>query len=357
MSKKFLYQQLAVWLLVILIVGACKSSTQNKITEALADQSQVLSDFFLENGDFINDPIVPAILNAAEVYSALQTANILVIDLRTPEQYAEAHIAGSIRIDAAEIIDYMTSEIEAAAFDKIIFVDNRGQVSSYVTAITRLLGFDHTYFIRFGLSSWNEAFAKSGWEMVINNFLEDKMETSSNPKASPSTLPLLQTKGTTAYQIAKEQAKHLLSQPPLSFTKTIEEVLDPDNNFYIVNYWPEAKYTNYGHLTGAIQYTPKKSLHPDQDLLTLPTDRPVIVYCFTGQHSAHVVAYLRMLGYDAYSIIYGSNSFLYETISKNEEKPGTFWSDLHKNNFPFVSGQQQIPEKIDVEIKSIQGGC
>lgn len=48
MSKKSLYQQLAVWLLVILIVGACKSSTQNKITEALADQSQVLSDFFWE---------------------------------------------------------------------------------------------------------------------------------------------------------------------------------------------------------------------------------------------------------------------------------------------------------------------
>ena len=91
----------------------------------------------------------------------------------------------------------MNSGIEASSFDKIIFVDNRGQMSSYATSITRLLGFDNTFFIRFGLSSWNEAFATTGWDMITSNVLEGKLEHEANEKAAPTTLPNLQTNGTT----------------------------------------------------------------------------------------------------------------------------------------------------------------
>lgn len=40
-------------------------------------------------------------------------------------------------------------------------------------------------------------------------------------------------------------------------------------------------------------------------LAKIPTDRQVVVYCYTGQASAQVAMALRALGYDAYSMQFG----------------------------------------------------
>lgn len=344
-------------LLIAVFFIACGSNTVTNVQQPAENQAQLLADYFLQNGDYINQETTPAILNAAEVYPMLANKNILIVDVRPAEQFVEAHIPGAINVQPADLVDFMLHRIEAPAFDAIVFVDNRGQVSAYVTAITRLLGFDNTFSLRFGLSSWNEAFATQGWDLAIGTNLEGKLEKTPHPQAAPTQLPALQTKGASAYQIAVEQAKKLLAAPSNSFLKTYQEVIDPANNFYIVNYWPIDKYLQVGHLPGAVQYNPKSSLHPEKDLRTLPLDRPIAIYCYTGQHSANVTAYLRMLGYDAYSLIYGSNSFIHETLKNNEKKAGHYWSDVHKNNLPLSGGKQETPAAIDVEVKSVLGGC
>ncbi len=55
----------------------------------------------------------------------------------------------------------------------------------------------------------------------------------------------------------------------------------------------------------------------DTFLNTLPTNKKIAVYCYTGQTSAHVAAYLRVLGYDAKSILFGVNGMAHDTM------PGT----------------------------------
>jgi rhodanese-related sulfurtransferase len=50
------------------------------------------------------------------------------------------------------------------------------------------------------------------------------------------------------------------------------------------------------------------------DLKTLPTNKPIAVYCYTGQTSAYLSAYLRLLGYDAKSILYGGNAMIYDLM-------------------------------------------
>lgn len=40
-------------------------------------------------------------------------------------------------------------------------------------------------------------------------------------------------------------------------------------------------------------------------LPTLPTDMPIGIYCYTGQASGQIVAYVQMLGYQAKSVMYG----------------------------------------------------
>ena len=45
-------------------------------------------------------------------------------------------------------------------------------------------------------------------------------------------------------------------------------------------------------------------------LKTLPTDKTIVVYCYTGQNSASIAAYLRLMGYDAKSLKFGANSMI-----------------------------------------------
>ncbi|MBK7630402.1 MAG: rhodanese-like domain-containing protein [Ignavibacteriales bacterium] len=101
------------------------------------------------------------------------------------------------------------------------------------------------------------------------------------------------------------------------------------SNYYIVNYWSEADYT-IGHIEGAIQYTPKVAFKLANDLKTLPTDKIIVVYCYTGQTSSFMATYLRALGYDAKSLSYGANNLFYDTM------PGTKWVDTECKNFPVV---------------------
>ena len=74
------------------------------------------------------------------------------------------------------------------------------------------------------------------------------------------------------------------------------------DDYFIINYFGEADYLGMGssgvpgHIPGAFQFTPYASMGIDQMLNNIPADMPVVVYCWTGQHSSAVVAYLNMLG-------------------------------------------------------------
>lgn len=75
-----------------------------------------------------------------------------------------------------------------------------------------------------------------------------------------------------------------------------------------------ADYATLGHIPGAKQYTPKADLKLATNLKTLPANQPVVIYCWTGQTSAAVASVLRVLGYDAKSLLYGSNSMIYDVL-------------------------------------------
>ncbi len=52
-----------------------------------------------------------------------------------------------------------------------------------------------------------------------------------------------------------------------------------------------------------------------EDLKTLPTDKTIVVYCYTGQTSANMAAYLQVLGYDAKSLLFGASGMFLDLIS------------------------------------------
>ena len=101
--------------------------------------------------------------------------------------------------------------------------------------------------------------------------------------------------------------------------------LGDEGDWYVVNYFPDTEY-NVGHLPTAKQYVPTASLSTTTTLNTLPLDKKIAVYCWTGQTSAQVTTSLAALGYDAYSVLYGVQSMCYSNAEINTHPyhtPGT----------------------------------
>ncbi|MFA6234039.1 MAG: rhodanese-like domain-containing protein, partial [Bacteroidota bacterium] len=86
---------------------------------------------------------------------------------------------------------------------------------------------------------------------------------------------------------------------------------------YVINYWAEADYLALGHIPGSYQYTPKADFKLSTFLKTLPTNKTIVVYCYTGQTSANVAAILRVMGYDAKSLAYGTNGLIWQRMKDN----------------------------------------
>jgi len=307
---KKLKKRTSVLLLIALFLGACNNgSKQNKIVldkSTIKSESQALLNFFESNGDFINSRAVPTLIEPENVFENLD--KYLVIDLRSNSDYVNGHIDNAINIPAKELLNYLEKTESAAAYEKVVLVSYSSQTASYSTSILRLLGYGNIYSMKWGMSSWNKLTA-GDWSKNISNKYAFKLEKKENAKPQKRNLPELKTGKNSVEKILYAQADTLLKLGLKRAKIKVDNVWAHPENYFIMNYWPKAIY-DLGHIPGALQYTPKKSLSSKAYLLTLPTDKPIVIYDYTGQHASFVTAYLRMLGYDAKILLYGANSFM-----------------------------------------------
>jgi rhodanese-related sulfurtransferase len=82
---------------------------------------------------------------------------------------------------------------------------------------------------------------------------------------------------------------------------------DETNDPYIISVRSAEDYAK-GHLPSAVWADPKALFTPE-GLSTLPTDRPIVVYCYTGQTASQVVSALNVLGYDASNLQFGMGNW------------------------------------------------
>lgn len=73
------------------------------------------------------------------------------------------------------------------------------------------------------------------------------------------------------------------------------------DDYYILDIRGEDTYA-LGHIPGAIEMT---AAEIDENLDALPTDKAIVVVCYTGQTASQTTGYLNVLGYDAYALKWG----------------------------------------------------
>lgn len=317
----------ALLLGVILFVSCSDDKTNPSI-----DESMVLAQYIEANGDYINTA-APAMIDAKDVKALMATAGkVHIIDVRAAADYAKGHIEGAVNVTIPEVLNYMKT-INASSFEKIVIGCYTGQSASYVTSMLRILGYNNAVTLKWGHASWHKDFDR--WSPNVGNSKATQMvKTATAKPAATNAMPSLTTGKTTGKDILEARAAAVIAEGYTPASISSDAVFANLSNYHICNYWPEAQYLDPGHIPGAMNYLPKTDFKTTTNLKSLPTDKTIVVYCYTGQTSSHVAAYLRLLGYDAKSLSFGGNGMMFDLM--NGKAGFTTWKESYVEGYDYV---------------------
>jgi rhodanese-related sulfurtransferase len=342
--KKQYYPIFFISFLVFLLVTGCtgkKTETrQLAVTEVknpvvIGNETSLMLKDLAENGDYVNSQFFPSLIKASIVKENLDK-NLLVIDLRSSKLFSEGHIKGAVNKKFEELPGYFETGIKPFEYDKIIMVCDDGQVSSYTTSLLRLMGYGNVYSMRWGMSAWNNRYAQQGWLKGVSGKYEARLENKVNERPSPSGMPELKTGMATGAGIGAARFSKLFEEGTGSIFISADEVFSNPQKYFIINLERKDKYED-GHIPGAVRYKPEATLGFTEEMASIPSDKTVVVYCGTGHNSGFATAYLRLFGYDARTLKYGNNSFMYDKMIK--QRTALSWlpfSSADVNNFDVV---------------------
>lgn len=319
--------------LLALSIGGCKESSTEPT--ASINEAQVLLSYLESNGDYMNTS-APSIIAAADVRTNMLSAPTkqYVIDIRAAADFAIGHIEGAKNVTLAGLLTHVKG-ITATNYDRIVIACYSGQTAAYGAALLRLMGYNNVYSLKFGMASWATQFATTTWKANIGNARANDFTATATAKNAAGDLPTISTGKTSGSEILEARVNELLTAGYSAATVNNSTLFTGLSNYYIVNYWTAAEYADPGHIPGAVNYIPKTDLKGSVALKTLPTNKPVVIYCYTGQTSSFIAAYLKVLGYDAKSLLYGGNAMIYD---KMVAKSMTVFKDTEIKDYPTIAG-------------------
>jgi rhodanese-related sulfurtransferase len=292
--NKVLLSLLALTIAVALV--GCGNSTDNTkdttkdTTNTETSTKSTASIAEAVNGYFANMPAdVYKIPEKDFVEKVKANEDMFILDIRQPDVYAKEHIKGAVNAPWGTAI---SDNLDKLPKGKAIMVYcYTGQTAGQTVALLNMAGF-------------NAKSVNLGWDLGISKVdgVKDVTETKANEFAKVESLeikPEIKTaiedyfkglasiKGTNFanYKISEDNAKKLVDSKDSSVV------------FLSVR---SAEDFAKGHIAGATNIAWGKGMQ--EKFNTLPKDKKIIVYCYTGQTAGQTVAGLKMLGYDAVSL-------------------------------------------------------
>jgi len=318
---------LILFLLFLVLYSGCLKDSAISPVEEDTNYSKVFLRYLEAQGDYINSTLMPSVISVSEVKDSL--GNDVILDVSSASQFSEGHVPGSLNILSAELFNYLDT---ASSQKRIIIVSRSGQAASYYAGLLRLAGFNNVYAMQFGMVGWNSAFS-SYWGSSYSgkNFTNLK-----SPRLPYSKLPDINVENasgdiknnldsriktllaesfdeSTFGEVNSDASVHIFYLYTIyhsvdsTYTDTFimnvgadgSYILGPDGKLDIPGHPPRAVF--YYEPNGAIS-----DLRSTAYLQTIPSDKNVVVYTQYGQSSAFIVAYLRLLGYKAKSLLFGA---------------------------------------------------
>jgi len=278
--------------------------------------------------------VTPAPANEADI--ATWAAGFHIMDIRGPSDFAIGHIDGAKNVPFTGILD------EAAVASKpILVVCYSGQSACYATSLLRLAGYGSTKALKWGMSGWNSTFANnpSGWNSGVGDHVEGNANWVATAAPSNATFnhPSFNASAVDGPSILKERVAAVVAAGFKGVKGT--DVLASPENYHINNYFNATDFSEFGHMNGAYRIQPL-TVAADE-IKHLSNEDKVVTYCYTGQTSAVISAYLNVLGYDAFSMKNGMNgvnnhSSVWTSGSNAGGNAKNQWKDSKPMEYPTV---------------------
>jgi len=304
---------------------------------------------FEEQGDFPNSAFAPALVEAQELFYNID--NYLIIDLRPNDEYVAGHIENSINVTPDSLYQYV-SEIQNPNYGKIVLVSKNGQSSAYFTCLLRLAGYNNIFTLNYGMASWNNDFADDWFDAIGNDTEIYFYNNDSYPMNDFTSLPrqIPGKENQTLEDYIQDKIKNIMADgfiEGLVFRRRLAIAASDyticfgsTSRLYFARRVGE--FAELGHAEGVIFYRadPTYDFRSVNNLQTLPANRTIFIYGATGQLSACMVAYLRVLGYDAVTLLFGANQLIYGRMLDDPELNSLAFSSSKIMNFEYVTGNR-----------------
>jgi len=301
MFKKNKLLLMVVAILIIALAAGCAAPTPEPQTEpaekieksepaevASGDESSAVES--VVNGYFADKPAHNyKIKQDAFIEKVKAGEDMFVLDIRQPDVYAEGHIEGAVNAPWGTAI---SENMDKLPMDKPVYVYcYTGQTAGQTVALLNFAGFE-AYSVNLG---WNLGISKvDGAEDVTTTEASDfdssqAAEIDSDIMAAISDYyaGLADVKDTMFknYKISEDNLKNLIDEK--------------DDSIYILSIRGAEDFES-GHIARAFNIP--WAVGMQESFNTIPKDKTVVVYCYTGQTAGQTTAALRMMGYDAVSL-------------------------------------------------------
>jgi len=322
-KNNFFRMSLLIFAALLISFTSCRKDDDSTETPTV-DYKKEMVNYMKANGMDLNEVLTAWIIKAHDVDS-IGVNNFYIIDLRSSTDFNAGHIEGAHNTTLANIV----TEAGNANGKPIVVACYTGQTAAHGHVALRLSGYSNCKILLFGMSSWNADF--DHWTPNVGD-----VGTSSPNWSSTNTLadnvafsePTFTTSATTGQAILAERVQKMIGNGFQGVKNT--DVLATPSNYFINNYWAESDVDHYGHI---------KEAHRIKEDLTLASggfkfydkDATVVTYCWTGQTSSAITAYLNILGYNAKSLKFGANGMIYSDLQHHK------WSS--SGNYTYVTSK------------------
>lgn len=296
----------------LVLATSCKkvNDDPNPVNSPYKTMTSYMVDNNMDLPDILTDWIVgaPAL---ADVQTFINTYDI--IDLRSAQDFAAGHIEGAVNSTLANILT-----AAATTSKPILVVCYTGQTAAHAVVALRLSGYSTSKVLKWGMSGWNSNFA-GPWESnsgaTNGNTAIGHTNWVTTPTATTTTYgdPSITGTGTAATMLAA-RVQTMLTNGFKGVNNV--DVLDNPSNYFINNFWAQTDVDTYGHIDGAYRIMPLSLTVGEMN--NLDPSKKIVTYCWTGQTSSMITAYLNVIGYDAVSLKFGANGMIYSDLHSHQ---------------------------------------
>lgn len=235
---------------------------------------------------FANFPADKHVVSAANLLERVAAGeDICVLDIRSAEDYAAGHIQGAINVPygvvVAESLDKIPNDIP------VLVYCYSGQTASQTIALLNLAGKD-AYNVSGG---FNNGISKE--EAAAGLMTTEETTFGEETYAVDADIQ------TAIEDYYKQTAKETYGKNNISAAQLAELMENSADEICVVDLRSAEDYAA-GHIEGAINLPYGKGMQ--ENFSILPTNKTLILQCYSGQTASQTMAGLRVMGYTAYNL-------------------------------------------------------